>query len=293
MLNTDTNQPKRLLTQRLRSTRSVLWAIDTFGERLRDADRTFLVWLRRQLVRVRGGLVNTERHLRHCQTRRARRIVRRNRASHDLRRLLVTARGSCAGAFGDQGMERAGFSRRISEDAETLLEQGVRVRDQIVDPAFDAPEPRIRGLSMDWKELGATLTPLIDRLGDALNEVEEARTGVRKALHERNEALSEFNRVFLHSARIVENALRGNGLDGPADRVRPSSRRPGLTQVPFIEEETAVLAHVAQSKTADHGSNDPSTLEYRQPSPPPALAGLRPRESLDEDGGVPGTVSSD
>lgn len=257
MVNNEANRPKQLLIQRLRSVRAVLWAVDTFGERLRNVDRTFAVYLRGRLVQQRSRLVRAERHLRQSEIRRSWRIVQRNNATRALRRLLVTARGSSVGVFGEMGMLRIGFARRISEDAETLLEQAIHVRDRVLHPAFDAPEPLIHGLTMNWEEFGAELTLLIKSLRKALDNVNEARTDVGLALHERNEILAEFNKVFLHSARIVENALRSNGFDDLADRVRPSTRRPGLTEVPFVEEGSSSELIADHANRRDVDSGDP------------------------------------
>ncbi len=51
------------------------------------------------------------------------------------------------------------------------------------------------------------------------------------------DAIREYNRWFVWIARTVESLCRVAGLDEVAKRVRPSSRRPGVTAKKFVEPD--------------------------------------------------------
>jgi hypothetical protein len=278
-----TPRPKRLLVVRQRSARAVLWALDTFGARLRPSERPFVGYLRRRLVARRNALARSERHLRRRETLRSRRVRRRDRVARELRALMVAGRGVSAHLFGDEKLAEIGFARRVAQDAEALLEQATSVVAAVRDPGFVPPRPRLRTLTVDLRDLTTDLEPAIGKVRGALDELQAARCDVTLALHDRNVALDAFNRDFLHVARIVEGLLRRADLDELAERVRPSTRRRGTTRLPFVE------AAVSPSPAVE-GLTASADVEAPPVKPSPArqvashsektLSGVRPRETI-------------
>lgn len=279
MPDSRTQRPKRLLIARQQSVRAVLWALDTFGARLRPKERPFVGYLCRRLAGARNVLTRGERQLRRRETVRHRLVRRRNGAAKELRVLMVAGRGLTSHLFGDDKLEAIGFARRIEEDPEALLEQAVAVVGQVGDPGFVLPTPRLKGLSVDLRDLAVDLVPAIEKLRDALEKLQAARCDVTLALHDRNVALEAFNHDFLHIARIVEGLLRRANLDDLADRVRPSTRRRGLTRVPFVEED-AVPPAAEEDEDAATESLKPKPAHPVVGHPHKTLSGVRPRETI-------------
>jgi hypothetical protein len=277
MQNSSINRPKRLLIRRLQSVRAVCWSLDTFGGRLKPGQREFIAGLRQRLGSARDGLKLTERHLGRSERRRAQRLRRRNRAKKQLRAAMVAWRGVCTHAFGDEQLAEIGFARRVEEAPEALLEQAVMVTSTVGEADFTAPSPVVKSLSVDWPGLVVELKTLADALSAALNEWRDAQCDVTLALHDRNQKLDVFNRDFLHIARIVEALLRRAGFDSLADKVRPSTRRPGVTQEPFLAGDEATPG--ADSNGADSEQNTSLQSAHDGVSlVQKTLLGVRPRE---------------
>jgi hypothetical protein len=192
---------------------------------------------------------------------------------------MVAGRGLSSHLFGSDKLEAIGFARRIEEDSEALLEQAVAVVGAVGDPGFAAPAPRLKGLGVDLRDLAVDLAPAIEKLRAALDAVQAARCDTTLALCDRNVALEAFNRDFLHVARIVEGLLRRADLDDLADRVRPSTRRRGLTRVPFVEDETVPPA-AKQDEDAATKSSKPKPAHQAVGHPLKNLSGVRPRETI-------------
>jgi hypothetical protein len=261
MANSRINRPKRLLTRRMQSARTVLYSIDAFAPHLREAQRPFVSYLGHRLTRVRTRLSRTERDLGRREAQRSRDLRRRERARKSLRCQMVHWRGTCEHLFGAVQLEEIGFARRIEEEAEALLEQAITVTDTIDDADFVAAKPRLLGFRVEWPELLAEIKALSDGLRVALDNLRATKCAVTVALHDRNQALAAFNRDFLHISRIIEGLLRRLELDDLADRVRPSTRRPGVTHLESVEEKSISDSDLGPPLSRDEGKDVPPDVD--------------------------------
>ena len=142
---------------------------------------------------------------------------------------LVGLRDTFLGACGTEIAAQLGFALRTPQQPGELFEQAQHLVARLGDPELVLPEPRYKGILLDAAEMTAELQPLVDKLGETLEDLSrEARLDESTKIA-KDEMLHAYDRTFLWAARTAESLFRLVNLPEVAKRVRPSTRRPGLT----------------------------------------------------------------
>ena len=254
MLPLNVNLPLKTVTNRIRSCLAVLWALDTFGDRLvalleesfgallgEGQEMPFATQLelfRKKLILGRDRMTETDRAYRDQRARESLFRAKRDGRVKEVNADVVGLRRAFTGIYGDDKIAEFGFARRVPQQPGELLEQTSHLVARLVDPDLDLSGARFSEFRFEVPELASQLAGSVDALRLSVDDLarEERRTEAMKLA--KDDALAEYNRWFLWIARTVESLCRLAGLDEVAKRVRPSSRRPGETEQTFEQPES-------------------------------------------------------
>ncbi len=245
MANKTVDLPSRMLMQRLASCQVVLWALEAHGPRLveifngplgrmlPEGLREYIEQHVAQLCKVLGAardlLTASDRDIRDQKTLTSRYRRERDAAFKALSPYVVGLRDTFRGACGPGVFTEIGFAQRTPEQPAELHELAQHLAARLGEPDLELPSVRFQGVALDPAGVVEEMTPLVDDLGQALDAVtrEERRTEAMTIA--RDEALDAYTRTFLWVAQSAEALFKLADLPAVAKRVRPSSRRPGVT----------------------------------------------------------------
>ena len=269
MANATANLPSRMLILRLASSRVVLWALETHGPRLLEIlngpvgqalppgiesvfDR-LVPNLRDMLSVARDQLIVSDRRSRDQRAKTSSFRRHRDEAFKELLPFVMGVRDTFLGACGPEVVEELGFALRTPQHPSELHEQATHLVSRLGDPELSLPVVRYRGVTLEPASLAEDMRPLVEQLGERLEEVSREERLTDAAKIAKDESLKAYDRIFLWAARSAESLFRMADLEEIALRVRPSARRPGLTRE--IEGQ-GVDAESAVSETAVEGVPD-------------------------------------
>ncbi len=245
MIPKNVNRPLKSVSDRVQSSRSVVWALDTHDDRLNEVlAETFdelleegqttpfptqLALFRKRLVRNQEGIVTTDRAYRDQRAQESVFRGRRDALAADVYSMLVGLRQTFTGAYGEDRLAEMGFARQTPRQPAELLEHGTHLINRLMDPEIDLSGSRYGDFQIDPALLTPKVVEGLEKLRQASDALalEERKTEVLKLA--KDDQLKKHNSSFLWIARTVESLLRLAGLDEVAKRVRPSTRRPGVT----------------------------------------------------------------
>ena len=245
MPNSNVNLPSRSLIDRLASCRVVLWALNTHGPRLTElfdepqgqplpeglttGFQPVVKTLVDVLTEARDRLTASDRTRRDQEAQVIHYRQLRDEAFKNLSPFVVGLRDTFLGACGLGVVSQLGFARRTPQQPGDLFEQAQHLTARLSDPDLVLPAPRYQGVLLDAPELAVEMQPLVEKLGETLEHVSREERMFDAAKIAKDEALEVYDRNFLWAARTAESLFRLANLPEVAKRVRPSTRRPGLT----------------------------------------------------------------
>lgn len=288
--------PVKKVKVRIASCNDVLEAVDTYGGDLvrryaaRRPSATFaasgahpmeetLQMLRQDLFEARELMVDTDRVYRGYQASVQAVRSRRENLRGELRTALIDVRDVAIGLFGVDASHQLGFARQTPEDDTGVLEQAKNLVLRLEDPQVIAPKPRYEGFAADKAGISSGLGPRVEDLEGCVADLGHERRGLEKALAIRDEALDEFNEVFLQVARAIEALFRLVGLGKIADRIRPSAHRPGLTSKVLFRDGDPDGAD--DEPAGDTPDEEPSEDDASDDDTPPGVPSPTPSDEGD------------
>ncbi len=255
MLPIKVNLPLKTVSDRFFSCRAVLWALDAYGDRLAEVlGESFgplldegqampfevqLTLFEKKLIQVSGQMVETARGYRDQKARESVSRRRRDQRAGKVNSAVVGLRQAFTGIYSEEKLAEIGFARRTPQPPGELQEQASHLVTRLSDPELDLSGSRFGDFQLDAAHLAQELVGSVKDLREAADDLarEERRSEAMKLA--KDDALKEHDRWFVWIAQTVESLCRVAGLDEVAKRVRPSSRRPGVTAKKFVEPEDA------------------------------------------------------
>ena len=274
MLNKILNVPSTMVADRMKSCEVVLWAIVTHGPlmvellsgqfvpHLEEGQvMPFEMQLRlfeKELTRLRDRLHSVEREHRAQKVRETRARGRRDEVITEVNAKVARLRKLFSGAYDDDQLAEVGFARRNARPPEELLEQAAYLAARLGEPGLTLAGSELGEIELDASSVAREIEPSAASLRQALSDLRREEQRTESTQHAKDEAMEEFNHGFLWMARTVESYLQLAGLKKLAARVRPSSRRPGVTEQPPEE----VLEAEGEEPEADGAeSGDPASAD--------------------------------
>jgi hypothetical protein len=167
----------------------------------------------------------------------------RDEAQAALNDELVELREWMTGLFGARAVRSLGFAADTPRDAAALSRFAGEVVKSLREKDFPAP-----------KRSGVSWSPVkeaekIDKLRGALETtiadvVREAREA-QGTLADKNAAIAAYDTAFSRASKVLEGIFTLAGETALADRVRPSTRRPGQTEEQAPPAETGAAGEAA------------------------------------------------
>lgn len=252
----DPTFPLKMVTDRIRSCKTVIWVIDTQGERALkrldsqssrrrftgdpNAFRSLFAHVRQQLSFHKKQLEDAHQALLHEKGQDGKARKERDDAKASLGAELNGARSSFIGVFGNDRLEELGFSRVLPTNVQPLLAQARQVSIELTRPDLDLSGAR-SGIEVDPVAfVEGQLQPARDRLEAAEEAVETEARLTQLAIVTKDDVMAEFNREFPPLSNLIELVFLLAGFPRIAARVRPSRRQPGLTSVRIEEGDETV-----------------------------------------------------
>lgn len=184
-------------------------------------------------------------------------IEERSRIVASLKRLLVGLRRTVLGQHDQADLGRLGFGGETAREPIPLLRQAERIiavldggdlDDLLGEPLFSKasfdPEP----FHDEIRQAAKKLRSFLDRIGEVRREAERAY------LHKKQKT-KLYDRLFLREARGFADWCRLVGRGELADRIRPSSSRPGRTETEPPDPELSRTPLGAQIQEHDHAGS--------------------------------------
>ncbi|MBK8256402.1 MAG: hypothetical protein IPK82_27505 [Polyangiaceae bacterium] len=152
--------------------------------------------------------------------------VERDKAAIDLYDELVQIREMLTGAYGS--VTQQVFAGPTPQDPVMLS----RFSGEVIDALgkVKLPAPRIKGAKLDLGEIASNLNEKRAKLDQHLKAVQREVREAQATLEGKNEAMAAYDEVFAGVASVLSGLLRLAGRRELAAKVRPSTRRPGVTE---------------------------------------------------------------
>ncbi len=152
----------------------------------------------------------------------------RDKAQVALNDELVELREWMTGLFGARAVRSLGFAAETPRDPAALSHFAGEVVKSLREKTF--PAPKRDGVSWAPTKEAGKIEKLRAQLDTALAEVVREVREAQGTLADKNTAIAAYDTSFSRVAKFLEGLFTLAGETALADRVRPSTRRPGQTE---------------------------------------------------------------
>lgn len=213
--------------------------------------------------------------------------ARRDRFSERLFEAFIQARHVLERLYGNiRGFSVVGVAGPTLRDPSGLIKQVRETIEFLEDPKVNLPE--FSNFAVNHPGLAVDLRTGAEALAEVLAEIALARKRAEATRLTKNEAIKDYDRMFLYVARVLEGLFNLAGMTDAAERVRPSTRRPGTRAADNAEPEEQEASETppadsdeaaSEAPPADEASPDASAADK-----PPADGTSNGRSSPDKPG---------
>ena len=160
----------------------------------------------------------------------------RDEAMKELTRAYITTRYTVSFGYSPKDAEKLGFEVNVATDPEAMRLQVLRLLNNFAKPEVQELRPVVPTVQFVPSEGEATFRPYLDNLTTALAGLNEEKRKADETLLAKKAAVKENDLEFVQISRCIETTFAFAGREDLAERVRPSSRRPGRRQAAEDED---------------------------------------------------------
>ncbi|MCP3959379.1 MAG: hypothetical protein GY719_16135 [bacterium] len=182
---------------------------------------------------------------------------RRDEIKKQLLAAFTPARHTLENLYGSaRGFTTVGVAGETLRDPRGLVKQVRDTVDFLEDPKVDLT-PAVEEVDVDLPRLAGRLARGADQLELVVGEHAGAEKKAETTRLAKNEAITSYDRQFLFVARATEGLFDLAGMHELAERVRPSTRRPGQRQAENGDEAPdAATSEPASTDETESASTD-------------------------------------
>ncbi len=212
----------------------------------------------RLIAKARGHMVEVDRvHLDEIVKDRGLRR-QRDEAAANLRRTVLRIRDSFDGAYGPGRCEEIlGFGTRIPQDPMLLRQLAATGIEYLGAAGFELPPMELDGVNWSPELFANQLRTPLEKLESAQAQLSREDRKSNKTIHEKNQAIDEFDEVSRRGAKFLEGFYTLVREDLLAARVRPTDRRSTPAVAPEGEQAQPPVQAVSAVPADDGSEPDP------------------------------------
>lgn len=181
---------------------------------------------------------------------------RRDRLEVELRGRVQGARAVVSEIYGANGLAVYQLTAPADAGAAPLARYSRAVVDALRTPRPDLqPKTAARGYSFQASACADDIAPLVDQLEAAVADVARERVELAQATVTRNAALAANDAAFVALAGLIEAMARAAGQQELANRIRPSTREPGV----LVDEPVAPVDGATDPVATPKPPTDPGS----------------------------------
>jgi len=228
--------------------------------------------LQRRLAGLRKDLVQVDdqNHRELQEDTKARET--RDQSVTELTSLLISLRLTVKGVCGAKRCgEILDLEGPIPRDPVVLQRHAHRVLERLQQGSVESASMALPGVTLDSGPWIEVLEEPLQRLDEALERLSNEQRDTIESLRSKQSLLTDYDRAYGTSARILENFFQHVGLDFLAQRVRPGIRSSGSAS-----STEGILAAPAPPESESSGAAAPPDPVASPPQPQPLLGELKP-----------------
>ncbi len=201
-------------------------------------------------------LTEVDRTLLKEKAQRAALVKQRDGKAGHLTRVIGGLRRAILGYYVSPGLPGLGLDGETAREPLAVLRQGEVIEEQLQrEDLGEVLGERLLDPAPDPGSHVEQLKPAVSELRSVFDQLNDSKRRVEELVTEKNEAMKQWDEVFLRVARQFEDLCRLAGKKELANRVRPSTTRSGRTAVEPPGDEVPSSSDDVVSDAAGTGTS--------------------------------------